>query len=148
MFTPSPSPIRAIAYIAATVALALFLSSCAESRAKPLHVGPGLTVIYEHRDDIYASYTHSTRTIRLSSLSPRYALAHELCHVADHLGGFDKAMAALGACDLYGMDIVRQVAAQSAADSRPRPHWVALGRISGPQAVGHSEILASIRRFF
>lgn len=111
-----------------------------------MHRGPVITVLFEHSDTYYGTYHYKDNTIRLSSVSPRATLAHEMCHAADHFGSFQLAMECLGACDVPGYDICLDILERTKHDKRPLAHWKALQDLCGTFAVNHREIIDQLKR--
>lgn len=105
---------------------------------------------FRHEDGIAGRWDHDRRTIYLGTMTNRWSFAHECAHAADSLGlPYGQVVAMTGTLPprlSYQQDLARRVARDAAKIGGPHAHWIALGRLCGPQAVGHAEILNHARR--
>lgn len=153
MVTPRPNLWRTLLQLFTTLCLCLFLASCGSPRpslgtlpdGSPILHRSTISVAFDHRDGIAARWDHNHMVIRLSALTNRWTLAHELAHAADSLDlPYSQVVAMLGPCTLPGMDIVHRINLETTRHPGPLAHWNALRRICGPQSVHHNNILAQL----
>ena len=105
-----------------------------------------ISVKLDHKEGVAGRWDYANMTILLSHETNGWTLAHELAHAADDLGGDYEAV-----CRMVGnvniprqMEILALVRAEAKRISGPKEYWKALKNVCGPQAVYHSDILASI----
>lgn len=137
---------RPLAIFCSLLLLAICAASCTQ-RPPVLHRAE-ISVIFEQMDGASARWDHHAQTIRLSAIYSHWSIAHELGHAADSNGeSYDAVALKLGniVSMPHEMATVRAVQREARRIGGPDAHWKALRKLYGPQAVGHSEILARIR---
>jgi hypothetical protein len=138
---------RPIAILASLLCLACAFTAC--TRSDPLITRAEISTEFRQRDGVAGQWGRDRMTVYLSAMTQHWTWAHELGHAADDLGlPYAQVLAMAG--DLpphlaYQQAVAQQVAREAARIPGPHAHWIALGRLFGPQAVGHSEILAHVR---
>lgn len=135
---------RHLAVLASIACLLCCLSACAGHPRDDVYSRGQITVRFGHVDGIHGRWFVDERTIYLSANPARATLTHELCHACDSLGiTLAEAARMVGPTTAPGQDILALVLSQPV--SGPDAHWIALGRVCGPQAIGHPHILDRVR---
>lgn len=141
---------RLLAIAAAVACLLCVLCACTSApRDGVIARGPVITTVFRHTDGIAGQADGARFRVYLGAHLNRWTWAHELAHIADHHRvSFAVALAWAGTLpsDLaHQQALAKRVAAEAAVIGGPDAHWIALGRLHGPQAVSHSEILNRVR---
>jgi hypothetical protein len=140
---------RLLPILASLLLLACCFTACTRTPDVTI-VNAEIRTEFRQRDGAAGQWDHDRRTIYLSAMLAKWTFAHECAHAADSLGlPYAQVVAMTGTLPphlAYQQDLARRVARDAAKIGGPHAHWIALGRICGPQAVGHAEILNHVRR--
>lgn len=140
---------KAIIVIASLLLLSCCFTACTR-HADVTITRAEISTEFRHEDGIAGRWDHGRMTIYLSAMTQRWTWSHELAHASDSLGlPYAQVLAMAGTLPphlSYQQDLARRVARDAAKIGGPHAHWIALGRLCGPQAVGHAEILNHARR--